>query len=491
MLVSSVLARHKAHGRVVPTDSAPALQQQAGRSTDTKESAFFNHSDNDQKHLQQSSKPEQPPVTASSHSNGSLNNAAVQSGFQPDTAITTAAKLMTADREDLLIVMPSSIDRMPIVKASRGWRQGVRTYIAFEEEIDLATAPSSFREGATLHNEVFGVCPDQAVTDAKWHKAGDLRATVAPFLANMTIGPDNFKWMLFGDDDTVFLIDNVLNLLPHLDPTVPYFMTDHLWYPEVVGGKQLHTHANRQAPRCLPCNYTDPAEEFWEGLPDQYTAPWGCPCSTTALCQADKLGNFGVECSWKTNSPGYWYFGHGGAGMLMSSALFRQGSYGDVVNWIWSLGDISSGDSMLMGVMHVVMGILPTDPGYGYFRPHIRLFDPGWHGLQVKGAEDENTGDNGNDPLGVLSRLEFALAGSCGEWCEDQLQHTISIHLRTRYLASELDEEEVSAHLESYEGSPDHKPAAYLHHKFQELWSQYNEARLKRSWFDVHIPILP
>lgn len=42
----------------------------------------------------------------------------------------------------------------------------------------------------------------------------------------------------------------------------------------VSGGKQLHTHANRQAPRCLPCNYTDPAEEFWEGLPDQYTAPW-------------------------------------------------------------------------------------------------------------------------------------------------------------------------------------------------------------------------
>ena len=29
------------------------------------------------------------------------------------------------------------------------------------------------------------------------------RATVTPFLANMTVGRDNFKWMLFGDDDTV------------------------------------------------------------------------------------------------------------------------------------------------------------------------------------------------------------------------------------------------------------------------------------------------
>ena len=34
----------------------------------------------------------------------------------------------------------------------------------------------------------------------------------------------------------------------------------------------------------------------------------------------------------------------------------------------------------------------------------MRLFDPGWHGLQVKGEEDENTGDNGNDPMSVLVR---------------------------------------------------------------------------------------
>jgi hypothetical protein len=96
------------------------------------------------------------------------------------------------------------------------------------------------QEGVTSYNEVYGVCPDQVVSDAKWHKAGDLRATVAPFLANMTIGPNNFKWMLFGDDDTVFLIDNVLHLLPHLDPTVPYFMTDHLWYPQPPGELPSH-----------------------------------------------------------------------------------------------------------------------------------------------------------------------------------------------------------------------------------------------------------
>ncbi len=49
---------------------------------------------------------------------------------------------------------------------------------------------------------------------------------------------------------------------------------------------------------------------------------------------------------------------------------------------------------------------------YGYFRPTIRLFDPGWNGLQVKGSEDENTGDNGNDPLGILDRHARAFAPS-------------------------------------------------------------------------------
>ena len=51
----------------------------------------------------------------------------------------------------------------------------------------------------------------------------------------MTLGADSFKWLLFGDDDTVFAIDNVLKMLEHLDPSVPYFITDHLWYPVGAG----------------------------------------------------------------------------------------------------------------------------------------------------------------------------------------------------------------------------------------------------------------
>ncbi len=44
--------------------------------------------------------------------------------------------------------------------------------------------------------------------------------------------------------------------------------------------------------------------------------------------------------------------------------------------------------------------------GYGYYRPNIRLFDPGWKGPQMKGPEDETVlaEDNGNDPLGLVYR---------------------------------------------------------------------------------------
>jgi len=74
-----------------------------------------------------------------------------------------------ADRGDLLIVMPSSIDRMPMVTASRGWRQGVRTYVAFEQEIDLATAPAVFKV-LNIKAVCFMAMPDTKATllSAMW-----------------------------------------------------------------------------------------------------------------------------------------------------------------------------------------------------------------------------------------------------------------------------------------------------------------------------------
>ena len=63
-------------------------------------------------------------------------------------------------------------------------------------------------------------------------------------------------------------------------------------------------------------------------------------------------------------------------------------------------------DSMLTVAVYEMVGILPTDPGYGYYRDHVQMFDPGWKGYQAKGPEDWNFDvfDKGNDPEGVLQR---------------------------------------------------------------------------------------
>ena len=66
----------------------------------------------------------------------------------------------------------------------------------------------------------------------------------------------------------------------------------------------------------------------------------------------------------------------------------------------------SGADSMLTVAVYEMVGILPTDPGYGYYRDHVQMFDPGWKGYQAKGPEDWNFDvfDKGNDPEGVLHR---------------------------------------------------------------------------------------
>lgn len=54
----------------------------------------------------------------------------------------------------------------------------------------------------------------------------------APMVAALRLAHSTFKgsysWLLSGDDDTVFVVDNVLSMLRELqlDPSVPYFLSD-------------------------------------------------------------------------------------------------------------------------------------------------------------------------------------------------------------------------------------------------------------------------
>lgn len=62
------------------------------------------------------------------------------------------------------------------------------------------------------------------------------RAALAPFLANKTAAPHSYKWILYGDDDTYWFIDNVLRYLDQLDPNMPYLLSDNIWTKERTSG---------------------------------------------------------------------------------------------------------------------------------------------------------------------------------------------------------------------------------------------------------------
>lgn len=169
-------------------------------------------------------------------------------GFGPKKAHLT--------RDDLLVAIPSSSDRLPLVRGSRAWRKDVpsRIITEFWSDPDKLTKQAAF-EGAKY--EKYG----------EWREAwgclkiGDVRAGVTPFLAAHLHGYDNFKWMLYGDDDTVFFIDNALEMLEGLDHNMPYFLTDNIWFPDQFDGRRVDhrkVHPTDQPPGVYPVGTRTP-----------------------------------------------------------------------------------------------------------------------------------------------------------------------------------------------------------------------------------------
>ena len=55
-------------------------------------------------------------------------------------------------------------------------------------------------------------------------------------------GAQSYKWILYGDDDTLFAVENVLRVLEGLDHNMPYLLTDSLWWPEGARGAHHCCH---------------------------------------------------------------------------------------------------------------------------------------------------------------------------------------------------------------------------------------------------------
>ena len=78
------------------------------------------------------------------------------------------------------------------------------------------------------HNEFWGDYPD--IWDEPWgrvHRPFDSRAAMAPFVAHQLLKREgvDYKWMLYGDDDTMWFMSAVLDLLREYDSELPYFIS--------------------------------------------------------------------------------------------------------------------------------------------------------------------------------------------------------------------------------------------------------------------------
>ncbi|KAL3136186.1 hypothetical protein ABBQ32_007200 [Trebouxia sp. C0010 RCD-2024] len=387
-------------------------------------------------------------------------------------------------RADLLVVIPGSLDRFELAKASRVWRQGVPTALIMDQGLHMLQDAAAVQEELSENLEFWGTSPDVPVTDPLKEKAGDFRAALAPFLANKTAAPNSYKWILYGDDDTFWFIDNVLIHLDQLDPDMPYLLSDNIWMKERASDMAMHP--NPKAPRCLPCGYTDPLQGQ---VPDgSFNAPMGCPCSSASLCQADTNNvmynhtNCGNPWPFVTHvpSPGYWYFIHGGAGAIMSRGLMELTTFERCQEFINGPMPRMSGDAMFTLTVWHMMGTAPTDPGYGFYRPHVQMMDPGWlSGSRTqRGPEDEGTYDGGNDPVGVIRRFQQALDGDVDDQTCEQLDNVLTVHFRGRYAA--VDVTSLSPELANQSiGTNNFKATAHLHRHMAQVYHHYGKFLVK------------
>ena len=136
---------------------------------------------------------------------------------------------------DLAFAMPTSTSRHSLVMATRAGREGVRTVIATNDTRAALKDLVSSGSMAGHSSETILEYPDEIYNSTLQGphapRPGDVRSALTPFMAHAHFlrTSHQYKWMLYGDDDTLFFMPNVLRLLERLDHRVPLAITENLW----------------------------------------------------------------------------------------------------------------------------------------------------------------------------------------------------------------------------------------------------------------------
>ncbi|KAK9917000.1 hypothetical protein WJX75_009748 [Coccomyxa subellipsoidea] len=363
-------------------------------------------------------------------------------------------------KDDLAAAVSADITQLPLVKAGRQLRQGVRTVVALDAQ------PSAEQQSeAAAAGETWVFYPNDLPKRSAY--SGDTRWALTPFLAHQALNGSSYKWLLFGGADTVFFPEAVLQMLEDFDPQVPYIITDNLWW----GGQ--HGGPNKGAPRCLPCHSADNRDLLdlttGFGSPRQnesppiqprdwgFAPPVGCPCTPQLLCGAGNLRDLGQGVEGLSHQPctgdvpfpaSKGYSIHGGAGVIFSIGLLEPLSLAAMEECVRGVSS-GSGEAFLTECLWT-KGFAPTDPGFSVYRPPVRLFDPfQWTGhddaVQGHGVwEMTNRMKMRKDrmPLQTLlstmpgsgtrvRQLEWDVSpeDTCNLECQDLLHYMVSAHV--------------------------------------------------------------
>ncbi|KAK9916685.1 hypothetical protein WJX75_005772 [Coccomyxa subellipsoidea] len=338
-------------------------------------------------------------------------------------AVGTPVQTGSLTTDDLAAAVPSNRAHLPLVIAGREWRKGMRAVVALAQE---PTAQE--RTEAAAANETWVAYPDDSPRRSPFF-AGDSRAA-------MEFG-ESYKWLLYGDDDTVFFPEAARQLLARFDPDLPYAITDNMWFEESLVAQPPFRHPAAGAPRCLPCHFVDnpralrmftgfhPPGSPFKPAAWGFAAPRGCPCTPALLCEAEaERPLYGVATRGCADPPppkAATFAIHGGAGAILSIGLMRRLNETEFESCVLSLK--STGGDAFFTVCLWRAGYAPTDPGYSVFNPEARVFDPfQWE-----------WGNDSDGEIKILQALEASKSGSCDYHCQLRLDMMVNAHVRSRW----------------------------------------------------------
>ena len=79
---------------------------------------------------------------------------------------------------DLLVVMPSSHDRLSLIDASRDWRAGMKAFVLLDRPIDGINISTAFLDKKEEFQETYGYFGDMH-DSRRWSQVGDARCSPA------------------------------------------------------------------------------------------------------------------------------------------------------------------------------------------------------------------------------------------------------------------------------------------------------------------------